>query len=272
MAPDHVVVADAYVAALVAKRLGVTTYVEQIMFNTPAGVDHRNDLARALAMKEIVAPLGDDQFQILVETRAGLAYLSPDPEEAKGQLALSTSYQAQVSPDIVLVVTHCEAVHAADPGDILESVAIVKRVLVESLRGAPDFARDPAVQKRKTELLAEAKVFLRALAGIAQSLGRHPEDWGPEVLAAAVHRGLYDAPQLIGDRCPALARVNARIVGGACVVVDGDGRLVKEQARIKALGISLGPALAADCGVSTRAPPTQENVIRGPTPISGGDH
>ena len=87
MAPDHLVVAVAYLAAYVAKSLGVKTYVEQLMFNTPSGNTWKMDLARVLAMIEIVQPLIDENFKILKETRAGLAYLAPKTEVAKGQLA-----------------------------------------------------------------------------------------------------------------------------------------------------------------------------------------
>ena len=45
MAPDHLVVADAYISALIAKKLGVKIYIEQCMFNTPAGNSFKMDLA-----------------------------------------------------------------------------------------------------------------------------------------------------------------------------------------------------------------------------------
>ncbi len=121
-ATDQMVVADAYLCAKIAKELGVTHYIEQLMFNTPAGNTFKMDLARVLAMIDIVSPLIDEKFTIYKETRTGLAYLANDPTVAKGQLAASTMIQLSVQPHIVHVVSFSEANHAANADDIIESL------------------------------------------------------------------------------------------------------------------------------------------------------
>jgi hypothetical protein len=115
MAPDHLVVAMAYLSARIAKECGVENYVEQCMFNTPSGSSLKMDLARNLAMIEIVADLADKNFNIIRETRAGLAYFVPRDNVAKGQLVASTMMQMALKPHIVHVVTYSEATHAAMP-------------------------------------------------------------------------------------------------------------------------------------------------------------
>ncbi|MCJ7571277.1 MAG: hypothetical protein MUO82_05315, partial [Candidatus Thermoplasmatota archaeon] len=67
-------------------------------FNTPAGNKLNMDLARVLAMKEIVEPLIDGNFEVLNETRAGLSYFSPNDDIAKGQLCASTLIQMSIKP------------------------------------------------------------------------------------------------------------------------------------------------------------------------------
>jgi len=233
-APDHLVVADAFLSAKIAKDLGVHTYVEQLMFNTPYGNTYKMDLARVLAMIEIVETLQSENFRVLRETRAGLMYFDADPAVAKGQLVASTVHQMAVSPHIIHVVSYCEADHAATPSDIIESVKLIKRVVHDSVKGLPDLSLDPVIQARKTELLHEARVLLKGYETLAQQFTEDNPYLSPLALVEAVKIGLFDAPQLKGNPV-AKGELNTRIIDGKCVMVDTNNQQRSEVARLEEL-------------------------------------
>jgi hypothetical protein len=231
MAPDHLVVADAYICARIAKELGVETYIEQLMFNTPIGVSLKMDLARVLAMIEIVQPLISDKFRILKETRTGLSYLSPNLTEAKSQLIISSMVQMAIKPNIVHVVSYTEADHSANPDEIIESCTMVKKVIQDSYLGLPDLTLDPLIQQRKEELINESKVFINAFENYFQNQGIDNPYISPSALNNAVSIGLFDAPQLKGSTI-AKGQIMTRIIDGKCVLINDDGRIIKEIERL----------------------------------------
>jgi len=241
-APDVVFVVAAYLSAYNAKRMGVRDYVAQFMFNSPAGVSFRMDLAKMLASLELIGGLADDTFRIHVETRAGLLSYPSDPDAGKGQLASSTLLQMALQPALVHVVAYCEADHAATAGEVIESCRIARQVIDNALRGVPDMTCDPKVQERRQELTAEAALLLDALVTLG---GDRVEDplADPATLAAAVRLGFLDAPQLrpfvVGpDRSDqegqACGRVVTRLVDGACRAVDpATGQVWSEAERLR---------------------------------------
>nr|WP_212590835.1 methionine synthase [Candidatus Prometheoarchaeum syntrophicum] len=231
MAPDHIVVADAYISAYIAKKLGVKIYIEQFMFNTPAGNTLNMDLARVLAMKEIVEPLIDQNFEVLRETRAGLSYFSSNDKIAKGQLCTSTLIQMSIKPHIVHVVSHSEATHAALPEDIIESCTILKRLIQDSVVGLPDYAKDPLIDNRKNEILGEAQVLLDYIIKFGLSLGYKDPLLSPEFLTLLVQKGILDAPQLISNKW-ALGKIKTRIINGKCLAVDNSDSPISEKKRL----------------------------------------
>lgn len=238
MAPDHVVVADAFICARAAKDLGVRTYVEQLMFNTPSGNTLAMDLARVLAMIEIVQPLVDETFSIVKETRAGLSYLSPRLNVAKGQLCASTMMQMVVKPHVMHVVTYCEGDHAARPGEIIESCQLVSRVVQDAYYGLPvDLASSSDVQERKNELLEEATVLLKCLVELGEQEGVENPFVSSRVLARAVSVGLLDASQLVGNPV-ARGAMRTMINHGKCIVVDENNVPLPERERVAKLGFN----------------------------------
>nr|MDO8113923.1 methionine synthase [Candidatus Sigynarchaeota archaeon] len=238
MAPDHLVVADAYLSARVAKNSGVKTFVQQLMFNTPAGNTYKMDLARVLAMIEIVQPLVDEKFAVLKETRAGLTYLSPRAETAMGQLCASTMMQMAVRPHIMHVVSYCEGDHAAEPEDIVYSCKLINRVIQDSLHGLPDVTIDPSIQERKNLLLEEATVLLLGFLQFARDRGYSDPFMNPTALASAVREGIFDAPQLKGNKA-ARGSFQTRILDGTCIWVNGSGKKLPERERLVDLGLDI---------------------------------
>jgi hypothetical protein len=143
-------------------------------------------------------------------------------------------------PHIVHVVGHTEAHHAAVAEDVIEACKLARRAVENALRGAPDLAADKAVEKRRGELVGEARVTLAAIHALANRGVPDPLT-DPVTLARAVTSGILDAPHLQNNP-HALGQITTRIdERGACVAVDptSDSALT-ERERMARLGISLG--------------------------------
>jgi hypothetical protein len=230
-AHDTVAVAAAFLAAYNAKKMGITHYVAQYMFNSPAQTSPLMDLAKMLAKIELIESLHDKSFTSIRQTRTGLSCLSPDPDVAKGQLSASCIFQMGLEPKIIHVVGFCEADHAATPPDIIESAKITRGIIENFFLGAPQTLDDPRIKKRKEELVEEAKYLLHALKNLAADKVKDP--WiDPKTLAQAVHKGLLDAPHLAGNP-HAAGKVFTQIRDGACYAVDPQsGKKLSEKERI----------------------------------------
>jgi hypothetical protein len=236
-ASDVVFVVAAYLSALNARAFGVRDYIAQLMFNSPAGHSDRMDLAKMLAVLELIEPLAGRGFHIWRQTRTGLLSYPLDPAAARAHLATSVYLQMAVRPHIVHVVGHTEAHHAATAEDVIESSKLAQRAIDNALRGAPDMTNDPLVQKRKSELIDEAKVTLAAIRCLAAADVGEPL-CDPATLTRAVTQGVLDAPQLRNNpfaRGAAVTQIDPR---GACVAIDpASGRPLGEAERIERLGV-----------------------------------
>ena len=156
-AHDAIAVADAYLAAYNAKKMGVKDYIAQYMFNVPAHISPEKDLGKMLAKIELVESLVDDNFKVYRQARAGLASFPADLEQAKGQLAASAYLAMAIKPHIYHVVGFCEAHHAAEAEDVIESCKIVRGIIKNEFLGSIDLTKDENVQKRKEELIKELR-------------------------------------------------------------------------------------------------------------------
>jgi len=230
-APDIVFVVSAYLAAYNARACGVKEYIAQLMFNSPPGLSDAMDLAKMLAVLKLLQPLAGPEFRIWKQTRTGLLSYPVDPTAARSHLATSVYLQMALRPDILHVVGHTEAHHAATAEDVIEACALARRAVETALRGAPDFTQDAAVQSRAAHLVEEAEVTLCAIASLGKSLDDPLTD--PSVLARTVTEGILDAPQL---RSNPYGRgiIRTRIIDGACQAVDGTGQPVSEAVRLSA--------------------------------------
>ncbi len=237
-APDPIVVADSFLCAQLAKALGVRYYVAQYMFNAPPNTSIKMDLAKMLAMAELNATLEDEKFTVIRQVRTGLASMPLQLNRAKGQLAISTTYQMALRPQIVHVVTHSEALHAAQSQEIIESCEIVNQVITRSLEGLPDPAQDHLVKKRKQQLIEEVQLIFQAINSLAKTLDLSEDKpilTQKDLLAKIVTTGLFDAPHLVNNEY-AMGRIQTRIIDGACVTYNSiQDRVVTEEERIKIL-------------------------------------
>jgi hypothetical protein len=149
---------------------------------------------------------------------------------ARGHLAAGIYLQMALKPHIIHIVGHTEAHHAATADDIIEASKIARRAIENSVRGAPDMTADPAITKRRKELVKDATLLLEAISALAG-----PEAGDPltdaATLARAVTSGLMDAPQLRNNRF-GRGEIRTGILNGASVTVDTKGKTIKEKKRL----------------------------------------
>jgi len=242
-APDVICVVSAFLSAYNARAFGVQDYIAQLMFNSPAELSDKMDLAKMLAMVEIIAPLSSPNlpqenggtegggFTIYKQTRTGLLSYPVEINAARAHLSASIYLQMALKPDIVHIVGHTEADHAATGEDIIEASLMARRA-IENAMGQPDLTADPDVMARAAELVEQAKVTLDAIKSIAPASVSDP--WtDPATLAESVSLGIMDAPQLKNNpfaRGEIISRIDAR---GACVAVDDDGNVISERERLQ---------------------------------------
>ncbi len=232
-APDVVFVVAAFLAAYNAKAFGVRDYIAQLMFNSPPGHSDAMDLAKMLAVLQMIEPLANKDFRIWRQTRTGLLSYPVEPSAARAHLATSIYLQMALRPHIVHVVGHSEAHHAATADDVIESCLLARRAIQNALRGMPDMTRDPQVQERCAQLVDEAHMLLMAIGGLADRSCIDPLI-DPATLGRAVRMGLLDAPQLRNNPI-ARGMIKTSTTGGACIAVDTHGRPLPEAERLQTL-------------------------------------
>ncbi len=230
-ASDVVCVVSAYLSAYNARAFGVQDYIAQLMFNSPPGLTDRMDLAKMLAMLDMIRPLAKGGFRIWRQTRTGLLSYPLNPDAARSHLATSIYLQMALRPHIVHVVGYTEADHAATAEDVIESCNLARRAIETAVHGQPDMAADATVRARRKELVAEANLTLEAIRSLAQPGVADPLA-DPETLAKAVAIGLLDAPQLKNNlfaKGEMITRITPR---GACIAVNTDDSPLSETERI----------------------------------------
>lgn len=216
-APDVIFVVAAYLSAYNARFFGVKDYIAQLMFNTPPGVSDVMDLAKMLAVIDLIKPLEAPGFRVWLQTRAGLLSYPVDVDAARAHLASSVYVQMALRPHIVHVVSYTEAEHAANAGEVIESCKIARRV-IENALGSADMTTDDRVKKRQRELVEEAKITVEAIKNLTQNMDVDPLV-DSKTLARAIETGVLDAPQLKNNpyaRGEIQTRIDWR---GACITV-----------------------------------------------------
>jgi hypothetical protein len=234
-APDVVFVVSAYLAAYNAKYFGVRDYIAQFMFNSPPGVSDAMDLAKMLAVLELISPLADQDFRIWRQTRTGLLSYPLDIDSARAHLVASIYLQMSIKPHIVHIVGHTEADHAATAKDIIQASKLARRAIDNALAGQPDMRADPLVQERQEQLVEESKITMQSIRELGGPGVKEPLI-DPTTLSLAVDKGILDAPQLRNNPF-ARGRIKTRIIKGACIAIDASGRQLSEKERIANLEV-----------------------------------
>lgn len=132
---DVTYIVSAYLGAKIAKKYGIKTFILQNMLNTPRSTWGIQDIAKSRVMIELIKQLEDNEFKVILQTRAGLDYFKADVDEAKCQLAAVTALMDDIdpynvySPDIIHVVSYSEALFLATPEIINDSIKITREAL-----------------------------------------------------------------------------------------------------------------------------------------------
>ena len=199
------------------------------------GAQPAMDLAKMLAILDVISPLVDWDFHIWKQTRSGLLSYPVEPNAARAHLATSVYMQMALKPHIVHVVAHTEAHHAATANDIIEAVNMAWRSIENAMAGQPDYTGDPMIQERRDELVRDANLTLDAIRALAEP-GIPDALIDPGTLTKAVNLGLLDAPHLCNNpfaRGAITSRLDER---GACVAYDvASGHQISEKERIARL-------------------------------------
>lgn len=173
-ADDVTYIVSAYLAAKLAKNLGISTFILQNMLNTPNSTWGIQDLAKSRAMIKLIKRLEDGSFRVLFQPRAGLDYFNPDLYEARIQLAAVTALMDDIdpynesSPQIIHVVSYSEASHLATPDIINESIKITQHSLnkyreMRRKGKINDMGRNSDVFERSSELYHSAIKIISAI-------------------------------------------------------------------------------------------------------------
>lgn len=200
---DVTYIVSAYLAAKMAKKCGVKTFVLQNMLNTPRSTWGIQDLAKSRALLSLINGLKDDSFRVILQSRAGLDYFKPDIEKAKIQLAAVTAMMDDIDPDniyspeIIHVVSYSEAVKLATPDILCDSIKITRAALskyreLKKKGETPDVMTDD-IQSRTLSLEQSAKKIISAME-------KHiPNLYSPEGLYLAFVGGWLPVPELWSD-------------------------------------------------------------------------
>lgn len=200
---DVTYIVSAYLAAKMAKKCGVKVFVLQNMLNTPRSTWGIQDIAKSRVMLELVKGLEDNSFKVILQTRAGLDYFKPDIDAAKVQLAAVTAlmddieYNNLYSPEIIHVVSYCEALYLATPELINDSIKITRTALGEyrqlkSKGLTPDVNTD--------EIILRTNGLKTAVVKIISAMEEYiPYLYSPEGLYIAFTSGWLPVPELWSD-------------------------------------------------------------------------
>lgn len=232
-ATDVIFCVSAFLSAYNAKFFGVEDYIAQLMFNSPPGLSDAMDLAKMLAVLDLITPLADDKFRIWRQTRTGLLSYPVEIDAARGHLVASIYLQMSLEPHIVHIVGHTEADHAATSADVIEAANLARRAIENAITGQPDMSADPYIKQRREQLVAESNITIQAIKDLSLSETVDPLI-DPQTLSQSVKVGIMDAPHLRNNKF-ASGKINTRILHGSCVAVDLSGKPLIEQDRINQL-------------------------------------
>ena len=235
---DYTYVLSAYLAAIAAKKAGLRYLVLQTMLNTPRYTWGVQDLAKARAFLKLVRELEDSSFAVFLQPRAGLEYFSPDLNKAKIQLAAVTAMMDDIepdtinSPDIIHVVSYCEAEMLATPKYINESIQITTYALKEYRKQKRNGLMDDLnytedITLRTMDLYNEVKKVVQLIEkNIANP-------YTPEGFYRIFKKGIMPVPYLwiCREEFSEAVKWNTRLIDGSVKVVDSQGKPVAPSQR-----------------------------------------
>jgi len=234
-APDVIFCVSAYLAAYNAKQFGVKDYIAQLMFNSPPGLSDAMDLAKMLAVLDLIETLMDDDFRVWRQTRTGLLSYPVDIDAARAHLVASIYLQMSLKPHIIHIVGHTEADHAATSADIIEASNLARRAVDNAISGQPDMRADSLIGERREQLVSDSRYTIQAIKELGNSNSMDPLI-DPRVLADSVKLGIMDAPHLRNNQY-AVGKIKTQIINGSCLTIDENNKPIMEYDRIGLLNL-----------------------------------
>lgn len=236
---DYTYVLSGYLAAIAAKKMGIRYFVVQTMLNTPKYTWGVQDLAKTRTLIRLIRELENEKFIVYLQPRAGLDFFSPDLEKAKVQLASVTAMMDDIepdnpeSPDIMHVVSYCEAVKLATPEFINESIQIALSAL-SAYRDCKkhdgfDMSFEKEVQQRFDIMYKKIKKIVVMLENSIADL------YSPNGFYKLFKLGILTAPYLWNcrDEYADVVKWKTDFVDGGVAVVDDIGNVVDPVDRIR---------------------------------------
>ena len=232
-------VVSSVLAARAAKKMGIKDFILQVMLNVPKYTWGVNDLAKARATLRLVRQLEDADFHVYLQTRAGLDYLSHEPEKAKAQLASVTALMDDIephntnSPEIIHVVSYSEGSCLATPQVVEESIKITRRALdsyrlLKNKGDVDDMARNPDVNTRMDYLVEAAAEVLTTIDECIEN------PYTPEGFYDIFKMGFLPVPQLMycREEFPEAVKWQTKTRNG-CVDIYDNGKILSPQERMQ---------------------------------------
>lgn len=235
---DITYIVSAYLSAKLAKKNGIRIFILQNMLNTPRSTWGIQDLAKSRALLNLIKELQDDSFRVVLQTRAGLDYLKPDIEEAKGQLASVTAMMDDIepnncySPEIIHVVSYSEALFLATPDIIDDSIKITLASLLEYRKKK----QKGDVQNTFTEdiLSRTEKLEISARSIISEMENNICNLYSPEGFYIAFAAGWLPVPDLWNKSSEfAMARNWQTIISNGGKYLADKGKLMSNESKIE---------------------------------------
>ncbi|HHU07433.1 MAG TPA: cobalamin-binding protein [Clostridiaceae bacterium] len=246
---DITYIVSVYLAAKLAKKLGIRTFILQNMLNTPRSTWGVQDLAKSRAMLRILRSLEDEQFKIILQPRAGLDYFKPDLDEARAQLAAITCLMDDIepnnmsSPSIIHVVSYSEASHLATPDIIKESVQITLHALKRYRQARLDGMIDDMTTN--TEVLdRERSMYNDARTMISELEQRVPDLYSAEGFYKIFLAGYLPVPYLWDEEeeYRHAKELKTKSLRGTTVIVDKEGHPLPIEERLSMAAKNLSDA------------------------------
>lgn len=232
-ADDITYIISGYLAAKACKKMGIKYLVLQNMLNTPKYTCGVQDLAKGRVLLNLVKSLEDNDFHVILQTRAGLDYFEPDLERAKIQLAAVTCMMDDIlpedsnSPEIIHVVNYSEAIRLATPPIIKASIQITLATikayrLARKLGKVPDMRYDAEVKERYGSLMEECMESINILEKTIPNL------YTPDGFYTVFSEGFLAVPYLFDQsgKYHKAKKWHTAIKNGGVRVVDETGKII----------------------------------------------
>ena len=245
-AHDTIIVTSYALISAVMTMCGVENMVLQMQFNKPKETGDYADLAKMSAGMEMARRISlgrRNPAPIFRETRTGIESLSADMNLAKWQLARSTFLQMCMDPQIIHIVSYCEANYAARPADIIDSSRLIRRAVKIFRQHKADIMKEanvPIVTERRDYLIKESTWLVNEIAklnpkyqpcpleAIAQYIGDE------DVIASSIEKKYMSAPGIINAKYKGDFITKPLKYGMINVVDDyNNPRIITEEERLK---------------------------------------